>query len=321
MHDDTPIDPRTIRAVRRWLQETADELPDDPILLASIRRSVPDRRPSPWTRILQPGSRRPLIAGAIGTLAIILVGLALTSPLRDQRSVVGGPEPTTTPLPLPRGTMAPGAYVIDTPLVARGPLAPDDDQEVIVDVGEGWRSQQGGWILEKPAGYPPDGATFEWWDIGRVYVDPCHMSDGWVDLPSGSPLESLATILSTWGATDADRPATAPVVTDPEFGTFDGRPGFELTVTPPEGLTIGSSCETDRYVLWRDPVDGERWIQGADQAMRIRVIEVDTDLLFLVAGSFTETPAEVRAEQQAMLDSVRIRPRPATPSPSASSGS
>jgi hypothetical protein len=317
MDRDVILDPGTSRLVRTWLHETADELPDDPALFAAIKTSLRATRPRSrrWTWPVRPGTLRAITASLVATLAIVIAGLAVMPSPDGGAPAVGAapsasPSPSPSPMPLPDGVVPAGRYSFPRDAV---PLV--GDYEVSLDVPAGWSNDNGGWVLTK-GGDAPAGATVEVDIIERIRVDPCHSPDGWVNVPSDSTLEGFAAILTSWGSDDGVRPTTAPTTTDPVFGTFDGRPGVELTVMTPADV-VEASCTDGHYTLWGDEIGG-RYIQGPGESFRIRAIQVDSDLLFLAAGSYPGTPADVLAEQQAMLDSVRIVSRPARSSASAS---
>ncbi len=318
MDHDLTLDPGMSSLVRTWLHEAADELPDDPALFAGIKASLRAPRPRPWAWQFRPGTLRAVSMSMVAALVIGVAGLAIMMPGLDRRAPAVGaaPSPSPTPKPLPEGMVPPGRYAFPADAV---PLVGDYD--VSLDVPAGWSNDNGGWVLTK-GGDAPAGATVELDVIERIMVDPCRSRGATVDVPPGSPLESFAAIVSPWGSDATARTPRSPTTTEAVFGTFDGRPGVELTVLTPSDVAE-ASCTDRHYVLWGDE-GGERYIQGAGESMRIRAIQVDSELLFLVAGSFPGTPADVMAEQQAMLDSVRIvsrpvpSPEPASPTPAAS---
>jgi hypothetical protein len=308
MDRDVIIDPSTSRLVRTWLHETADELPDDPALFAGIKATLRTPRSRRWTWPVRPGTLRAIKASLVATLAIVIAGLAIMPSPGGRAPAVGAapstsPPPSESPLPLPEGSIPPGRYSFPldaAPLVER--------YDVSLDVPAGWSNDNGGWVLTK-GGDAPAGATVEVDVIERIMVDPCRSRDVTVDVPPGSSLESFAAILSSWGSETDGRTSTSPTTTEPMFGTFDGRPGVELTVLTPADV-VEASCTDGHYTLWGDE-GGGRYIQGPSESFRVRAIQVGSELLFLAAGSFPGTPADVLAEQQAMLDSVRIVSRPA----------
>jgi hypothetical protein len=304
MDQDVTLDAGLSRRLRDWLQETAGELPDDPALFSAIRATLETPRPRPWARAFGPGLARAVAASLMVTAAVV-VGLAFAGPGRDGPSFAVGAAPSTSPMPMPFGSLPPGRYSF---VRDAAPLL--DRYDVSLDVPEGWSNDNGGWVLTK-GGDGPAGGTIEVDVIERIMVDPCHPEDGWVGVPSDSTLESFTALLTSWGSTDGVRPPTVPTTTDPVFGTFDGRPGVEVTVLT-RGDTVGAACTEGHYTLWGDELGG-RYIQGPGESFRVRAIQVGSELLFLVSGAFPATPAELLAEQQAMLDSVSIVRRPATP--------
>lgn len=300
--DDVMTDAGTSRRLREWLHDTAAELPDDPALLGRIRSSIPAaharRRPSlPWRSLR-------LVAASVAAVSVVVVaGLAFRA---QPESGVGGAvaSPSPSALPLPVGSVPPGRYGFSrdvAPLMAR--------YDVSLDVPAGWSNDNGGWVLAKQDGDPPGGATVEVDIIEHLEVDPCRSGTATVDIPSDATPESFARLLTAWGSETGGRTATSPTITEPVFGTFDGRPGVELTVLTPADV-VDATCTGGHYTLWGED-GGGRYIQGPGESFRVRAIQVGSELLFLVTGSFPGTPAEVLAEQQAMLDSVRIVARPA----------
>jgi hypothetical protein len=313
MEHDMTLDLGMSILVRGWLHETTDELPDDPALFAGIKTNLRAPRPQPWTQLFRQGTPRAIAVSLVATLAIVLVGLAFGMPSPDGRApaVGAGPSPSPIPPPLPAGSIPPGRYSFPRAAV---PLV--GNYGVSLDVPAGWSNDSGGWVLTMEDGDPPAGATVEVDAIRSIIVDPCDALGPQVDVPSDSSLESVAALLASWGSDTGGRTATSPTTTAATFGTFDGRPGVEVTVLMPEGV-VQATCTEGHYTLWSDGTGG-RYVQGAGEQMRVRVVQVGSEFLFLAAGSFRWTPADILAEQQAMLDSVRIFSRPAPPSSPAS---
>jgi hypothetical protein len=310
-------DPFMSRQVRAWLHETADELPVDPALFAGIKAGLGAPRPRPWaglfrSGLFRSGMGRAVAVSLLAAMAIVAVGVAFREPGSDTRLPAVGAAPSPSSMLLPEGRVPPGRHSF-----ARDVAPLMDRYDVSLDVPAGWTNENGGWVLTKGSGDGPSGATVEVDVIDRIAVDPCHPQDGWVSVPVDSTPEGFAAILTSWGSDGGIRPPTAPSTTEPVFGTFDGRPGVEVTVQT-RGDIDEAVCTGQHYTLWGDERGGERYIQGPGESFRIRAIQVGSELLFLAAGSFPGTPAEVLAEQQAMLDSVRIVERPVPSSAPAS---
>ena len=194
------------------------------------------------------------------------------------------------------GRLAPGTYFVDE---VDGTPTP----RIFVTIGTGWTNFVDGSALDKHGPGELSPLTLES-DIGfitfsrpdRVYLDACHLDDGFHPGPV-TTLDGLVAALS-----EQDGWAD---VTPPTDISVDGYPGKTFQRTAPAVL---SDCP--------NVVDGHMRISEADggalrsyepgQFETLMVLDIDGTVIVINANLWAGTSAADRAEFAAVLDSIRI---------------
>ena len=284
-----PLDPLFDSRIAVWLEEDPTNAPDQ--VLETILAAVPSisqrrRLPVPWRFQTMPMSVRLAAAAVIGVIALGVIYINLPRP-----DDVGGPSPSPSPSPSPTIAASPTASVAPS-LPQEGLLAPGaysyegTGVRVTLTVPAGWEG--GGFFVSRPESESPNGASLGFRQPTVVYSDPC---DEGTSRPLDSTVADLVIAL-----------ASLPHVTDPvlEQVTLSGFNGHHLSfVVDTEGIDcIMALYRQVEFV--RAPDNGQRlelWI--LDVAGTRLVVDVATD---------PGTSADVRAELQAMVDSIVIEP-------------
>ena len=208
---------------------------------------------------------------------------------------------------LPDGPLAAGTYVA-TPFAAPGSDAcftppqascldgtDDDAIEVTFTVPEGWEG-------ENPVGvtWPSDSerAALIFVRGASLAADSCH-NDGTGDIPVGPSVSNFVWALD-------QHPLLS--VTDPIDVTLGGHPGTYMELQVPDDPTIqGSSQPASQegcpvYRPW------EPWYlaQGPGELWHLWIVDVDGVRVVVQAIDHADTSADVKAQLQAIVDSVRI---------------
>jgi hypothetical protein len=280
------------RSVRSWLETGATGLPDRVLdqVLAQVAET-PQHRTS-WV----PG-RGPWIAAAAAVLAVaVVIGLGLlpvTVRIGD-----ADPAPAPAPLqfvPLPIGPIEPGAYEV----------AEEFAVELAFTVPPGWSKFDVGpdhvSIVQTPGGRlyptPPDGTAIGFFVVDNLFADPCLPGNNMFDPPVGPTVEDLADALATVPAYRASE--RRPVVVSGYSGETM-RLDLEVYM-----------CSYSQVMLWRTPSGWVRNPQGEEEQNRLWILDVDGVRLVINALSFPGASDASLAELEAIVDSVRIRPREA----------
>jgi hypothetical protein len=100
-------------------------------------------------------------------------------------------------------------------------------------------------------------------------------------------------------ASQANRDAAAPV--DVTVGGYRGK-SIELSV--PTDIEF-SGCDAGEFRSW-GPDANARFHQGPGQLDTVTVVDVDGTLVTIDAGTYAGTPADVRAELEAIVASIRF---------------
>ena len=281
----------TTRIVRSWLDEGVTQLPDR--VLDAVLDQVPatPQRRAGWLARRFPfvnnTMKIALAAAAVVVLAFIGFGV-----LRDN---TGGP-PTATATPVPTSTataqMLSGRPLEAGTVVAVG-LGPSQSISATLTVPEGWEGFDGRCVLPITGTEAPDGmgTCFLESDTG-LYSDPCHGTRGPADVPVGPTVEEFVNALAEQTAYDA----TAP--TDVTLGGYSGK---RMDLQLPSDV---ASCDNGAFTPW----PGSIYAQGPDNLWRLWIIDVEGERMIIVSQNFASTSSEDLAEQQAIVDSIRIQP-------------
>ncbi len=321
-------DPETTRIVRSWLKD-GGTVPSDWVLDTVLDQlpATPQHRPAwPMRRVPVMNNIGKLLLAAAAVVVVVIVGSRMLSgssdvaggPLASQPSTPGSSKPPAgTGLPS-GGSVTVGSYTIAfTPhhLEHGVPVAFEAPYRITFDVPAGWSSL--GWGITKRDGGPPEGMWMAPWDIGTVYVDPCHReAGGTADGPLMRSDEGVAEALSDWWGVEPqfDRAPTAPIASHPEPVSFAGYDGQYVEFSVPEDVAF-VTCEGGQYISYRDVAGEPRYHQGPGQREQLWIVDVDGDagaggVIAIGAGSFPATSPDDLAELQAIVDSVRIEAPP-----------
>jgi hypothetical protein len=270
------------RAVRGWLEDGSDRTPSpaiDAVLLAV--KTTPQERD---LRILRRFTEMPTymrLTAAIALAAVVGVGVLAYV---NRGPNAGGP-PTAAPTgtatssptvqPLREGALDPGRYAYD-----------GDGLRVIVTVPAGW---EGGSFFVGTGTELPDGASLGFRQPTHVFGDPCAPESSTKTV--GPAVADLVTAL-------ADLPYVTP--SPPADVTISGYSGTHLRFVVD---TTGIDCVMGLY-------GQDSFIRAADNGQRqdLWILDVAGTRLVIDAATYPDTSADVRAELQAMVDTLLIEP-------------
>jgi hypothetical protein len=234
--------------------------------------------------------------GTAGVIAVILLGSQLIgTPAPGGPGVEATPTPSVEPSPSATVGPAGNTYVEPGPFA----LAQVGDlntiaMSVIVTEPE-WYGDVGGQLLVKNDNPdPPDGAgLIVFTGQLEVYGDPCKWATTRPDPMTGATVDEVIAAL----AAQADRNATEPVDV-----TVDGHAGKSITLHVPTDQVF-TGCDLGQFRSW-GPEEMSRYHQGPGQIDQVWVVDVDGTLTTIDAGWYEGTPADVRAELDAILASL-----------------
>ena len=307
------------RVLDVWL-ETGPSVMPDRVYDAVLDRieHVPQRGTRPFTRRFHPmSSTLKLVAVTVLATAVGLGAfsfLATTSPTIPASSPSPRPSPTPSPelLPLSFAELEPGTYRLGDPTsVPDSPIA-----RMTATVPEGWGGIRGRTFanLFQMTEEPMVGS------VGiaipsNFFVDPCDLSKGRWDPPLGPSVADFVEAI-------ADVPGYT--VSEPTEIEWLGYQGKSLEEVGPSSV---ARCSDGFAHAWETQFNetAEYLVDG--QHNRLRVVDIDgTRVVVTLPQSVTAAPTPGTdpaslAEQQQVLDSIRIAPAPSpSGSPSASSG-
>ena len=298
------------RAIRSWLREDRHE---DVSRIAGVvldqLDTTPQRRATWWWPARRTPTMNKFVAIALGAAAVVVALFVGAQLFASPGTNVGGPglessptpeasvaEPTPDPTPTPVGLLPEGPHMIldraadeqaDTiPLTVTIP-APD------------WYGEVGGGILEKNGHYgPPDGAGMIIF-VQREYIvygDACHWRTTTPDAPV-TTVDAFVAALSS----QASR-----VASDPVDITLGGYAGKSITLEVPDGLDF-DECDPGYGGSWDCAGDGSSpcgYHTGASEIDTVYVLDVDGLIVAWNTEHHPETPAEVVAEIEAIVQSA-----------------
>jgi hypothetical protein len=257
--------------------------------------TTPQRRSTWW-----PARRFPEMSNtaklALGGLAVVVVALLGIGFLLPGGPRIGGPAPTIPPTPMPSPISLDGVNdeVLDAGTYVSSPFSADP-MRFTLTFPAGWRAFNDFAFLPAAEGSSeaPDGMALGFSQIDGLYSDPCFAS-GSGDVEVGTTVDDL---VGAFGE------QTAYEVTGPTDITLAGYSGKRLDLTLPSDLGT-STCGYEDYVPW----PGSPYSQGPGNLWHLWILDVDGTRVVVMTNDFDGTPAEDRAEMQAILDSLRIEP-------------
>ena len=301
-------EPDVTRAVRSWLEDGADRLPErvlDSVLDAVP--STPQRRPWwPPRRRFDMSSRMQIAAVAIAIVAVAFVGWRLLPAPSGVAGPTPIPSPSVTPSPatpspspstIPIGTTDVIAFESGTYRVPAPFIAPLTMTFASPWTGNSFEAEGIAFYRSQLANFPPalliDRAS-------RVFDDPCH-PPAESATPSGSPTtpptgdEILAALQSLEGF-------EAGPVTETTVG---GHPARTFVLTNALTDEEASQCTGSPLDLW----DGGagRNVTNQRSTDHIWIVDVDGTPITIDAQSTPgQTPAEMVAEVEAVVGSIQF---------------
>ena len=198
------------------------------------------------------------------------------------------PSPTATPIPLNGQANLAGRYLVGSGLASR----------VTVAVPAGWTAS-GDWVVIGPKGnQAPNGMAIRFYAVQNVYKNPLAKAEGGLNPPVGPTVADLANAI-------ASHPAW--MATQPTDITIDGRAGKHVQVTIPTDVKFG----TDRnFYFFSDSTGGDIWGWVPGQVFDFSIVDVGGERVVIDVFHYPGTSAGDLAEQQSVLDSIRLDPGP-----------
>jgi hypothetical protein len=288
----------TTRVVRSWLEEGVTSLPDRVLDDVLDRLPTTPQRRSWWParRFAEMNNFAKLALAAAAVAVIAVVGLNLL----PASGGLGGdptasPTPSTTQTPIPSPTLAAFPVAGDV-AVGRYALRQRSVRLTLEVPTSGWIGEGGGSMIK--SFLSPAGAHFAVSPVGidGVYADPCAKVPDTTIGPSAADLAAaVAAIpgLDTTGPTDV---------------TVGGLPAKMIVITVPDDI----GCAPDDFFLWYD--DGTcaghdpcpRWVSQLGQTLRVWVVDVDGERVWLEAETYAGATPEIEQEIQRIIDSIEF---------------
>jgi hypothetical protein len=305
----TERDSRT-RIVLSWLREDAHENPERMLLRALDEVDTTPQRRSSWPawRFSDVNNVAKVLVATAAVVAFAVVGINL---LPGSPSGAAGSPPPASPAahsvapptsPSPRPTPEPTASLVTRVLTPFGPDGSDDEDPraasitFTFDAPASWqpiegREQLGAGIDDNG---PSNEAYLEFYRVVGLYSDPCLTEEeDKVDaglIPVGPTVDDLVTAL-------VDHPSLD--VTSPVDVTLAGVSGKYLDLRVPKDI---SACFVYKPML------GNIYAQGPGQRWHMWVLDVGGVRVLVETQDYAGTSAERLAEEQAIIDSLEIKP-------------
>ena len=284
----------TKRIVRSWLRSDEHESADR-VLDAVLDQldTTPQRRATWWPARRFPDMNNSAKLALAATAVVVAAFLGIRFLLPGGQGL-GSPGPTPSPTPSPISLAGANDDLLEAGTYVTTPF-PDDSMRFTLTFPVGWRAfTDFAFLPVDPRGSEaPDGMAFGFFKIGGLYADPC-FSGGAADVEVGTTVDDLASAF-------VDQ--TAYEVTGPTDVTLAGYSGKRVDLALPDDLGT-SSCGYEDFTLW----PGSPYSQGPGNLWHVSMLDVDGTPVVVMTNDFEGTPAEDRAELQAILDSLRIEP-------------
>ena len=227
----------------------------------------------------------------VGVIGIGIVGGGGSGPGSD-------PSPSTTPTPMPSATP------VSTPSaseVTDGPIEPGQYFTDLDGIRYTFTVPEAGWDWSTDARGLHQGEDSElavFWPGGDIdlplYRRACESSG--TEFDPGPSVDELANALATLEDFE---------VTSPADVTVGGYEGKRLAVTVPMDVDVRTStCDEGEYSL-----SVGRWFQAPGQTDDMRIVDVDGTRQVIATSSTPATSPDVKAQLEAMIDSLEIEPR------------
>ena len=180
---------------------------------------------------------------------------------------------------------------------------------LVFTVPDGWA--WGGQILINESGDPRVRISIWGPNDLQVYTDPCNWSTALPDPPTGPTAEDLVSALAVQPMRNASTPTG--IAMDGTEGP-DQWSGMAVALTVPGDIAFDPDtelfpdCDEGEFRSWARPGDLDpRLHQGPGQLDLVSAVDLlDSERLVIDVHHWPDTPAEVEAEIQAILDSIVI---------------
>ncbi len=311
------------RQVAAFLTDGPTELPDASFDAVRDRMETTRQRVvlGPW-RVPDMSKFVPYALGAAAVVVALVAGLQFLQPTEPsgpaavpsvQPSAMPSPTPAAAPTASPAPSATPGFVSGEgglQPGTYTAQLSVGDNLAVTFTVPEGWTAfaeppgvVRGLWPSGEPGTGPPGGIAIQLRDVTTLKGDPCHWSGHDDDIPVGPTVDDLVHALQEQAAYEASAPVDVVV------GGYAGKRVDIVSPTEPYGGDVsdpGAAVGCDDGVLrfW----DGEIYAQGPANRWRTNILDVDGTRLVIVVQDFPGTSAADRAELDAIVDSMVIKP-------------
>lgn len=271
-----------------YLEEYEGSTPLPNEVRDAIRAQLPSiqQRPAWW-----PGRRFPEMSNVM-KLTLAAAAMVVAAFLGFNYLVapnIGGPgidDPTPTPTPVPvlfdeqddGNELAPGTYLITEVEPFR----------ITVTVPEGWQN------VRVPGLVWGDGAVLGFWNLDNLYADPCTPASGLLDPTPGPTVDDLVAAFNR---------VPGVVLSTPTDVTVDGFAAKQADLR----FEGSDSCTGEDAVLWPIGTAGDAAPAPAPgEVERLWFVDVDGHRLLIATTDTTDAADEVRAELDAIFESIHI---------------
>jgi hypothetical protein len=294
--------------VESWL-DSPDDFLDPDTVLDRVMEQVETR---PQRRATWPEWRIPFMnkvvtigLGAAAVVVALVVGVQLFGSPSDR---VGDPADPATPTSEPRAPSDPAATPEPAVGLPEGPhlmLERQDtgDSITVTIAAPDWDGNPGeGWVVWGPTGPDgPTGAGVIGFTEGEYYVygDPC----AWASTRPDAPATTVDGLIAAL-ANQAWREAS-----DPEDVTVDGHAGKKIILQMTNDVPSFDECDGDFGLFGVAPEISEvpyRYSQGPGQVEEVWAVDVDGQVVVIIAVYYPDTPQHAIDEARAIIESATI---------------
>jgi hypothetical protein len=306
--------PRDIeRLLDQWFADGSSVAPDRVVDIVADRIERQPQRPA-WRLDWRHFTMSPLAKAGAAIAAVVLIALVGYTLLPGRSTGVGGPAPTASPTVIPSATPSvtpaatqAGVQPLPDAVLTAGTYSMDhiNGMTITATVPDGWRGIPG-FGLAGPSDYDaPLGLSIVFLQVSGAYDDPCH----WDKARTGDLNQPGEQIVGpTVDDLVADiRANTAYTSTTPIDVTIDGHTGKQLDLQLPSTLSF-ESCDKEKSsdVGAYFPLIGGIYALGPGNIWHTRIVDVDGSRLIVLVTDYELTPADVRADAQTIIDSIKI---------------
>ena len=309
--------PRDIeRLLDTWFADGSSVAPDRVIDIVADRIERQPQRPA-WRLDWRHLTMNPLAKAGAAIAAVVLIAVVGYNLLPGTSNGVGAPGPSASPTVTPSPTTSPtptasasqGVRALPDSVLKAGTYSMDHIAGVTITatVPEGWRGVPGFGIVGPNDADAPIGIGLVFIQASGAFDDPCH----WDKAGTGStdqPGEKVVgpTVGDLVADIRANRSYTSTVPTDI---VLDGRSGKQVDLHLPSDVSL-ASCDKEAgdssgsYYVLTPPAPV--YAQGAGNRSHLRIVDVDGTRLIVLVMDYELTPANVQAQAQSIIDSIKF---------------